>query len=199
MRSALSLLAPILTPTMPPAWARAASRRSTRSAPSLLKPSRLITAWSRSSRNRRGRGLPICGCGVTVPTSTKPKPSRSRASGTSAFLSKPAAIPTGLGKLSPKARTASLGSSAVSFTKGGIFSAAIASRCASSASSNRNSGRASDSNRPITVQAPETSVAHPRPAAAAFVEGRQRARARLARRGVPRLSFLEQDQIPIAR
>ena len=72
---------------------------------------RLMTASSRSSRNSRGRGLPVCGFGVTVPISTKPKPSRSSASGTSAFLSKPAAMPTGLGKFRPKARTASFGSS----------------------------------------------------------------------------------------
>ena len=51
MRSLESLLAPTLTPTMPPAPARAASRDSTAAAPWLLKPSRLITAWSGSSRN----------------------------------------------------------------------------------------------------------------------------------------------------
>ena len=73
MRSALSLLAPILMPTMP--RARAARRlRAAAAMPSLLKPMRLITAPSSASRNRRGRGLPACGRGVTVPHSTKPKP-----------------------------------------------------------------------------------------------------------------------------
>ena len=100
-------MAPILTPTMPPRLARAASRASTAERPSLLKPRRLITASSASSRNTRGRGLPSCGRKVTVPISTKPKPSRSSASGTCAFLSKPAAMPSGLGKFSPKARTPS--------------------------------------------------------------------------------------------
>ena len=51
--------------------------------------------------------LPACGRGVMVPTSTKPKPRRKSASGTSAFLSKPDGLPTGLGKFSAKARTAS--------------------------------------------------------------------------------------------
>ena len=105
----VSLLAPMLMPTMPArAGARARAAPRTASAPSLLKPSRLITASSASSRNRRGRGLPGCGSGVTVPTSTKPKPSRSSASGTSAFLSKPAAMPTGLGNVRPKACTREL-------------------------------------------------------------------------------------------
>ena len=51
----------------------------------------------------RGRGLPGCGSGVTVPTSTKPKPSPSNASMCAPFLSIPAARPTGLGKVRPKA------------------------------------------------------------------------------------------------
>ena len=52
--------------------------------------------------------MPACGLGVTVPISTKPKPSASMASGTSAFLSKPAASPSGLGNARPKAATARL-------------------------------------------------------------------------------------------
>ena len=48
---------------------------------------------------------PDCGSGVTVPTSAKPKPSPSSASGTSAFLSKPAAMPSGLGKSIPQTFT----------------------------------------------------------------------------------------------
>jgi len=79
---------------------------------------RLITASSRSSRNSRGRGLPACGFGVTVPISTKPNPSRSSASGASALLSKPAAMPIGLEKFRPNARTASLASSARGRTGG---------------------------------------------------------------------------------
>ena len=47
-------------------------------------------------------GSDLWGSGVTVPNSAKPKPSLSAASGTSAFLSNPAASPTGLGNRSPK-------------------------------------------------------------------------------------------------
>jgi hypothetical protein len=75
------------------------------STPSLLKPSRLITAWCSGSRNMRGLGLPSCGRGVTVPISTKPKPSANRASMWSPFLSMPAASPTGFGNSSPNALT----------------------------------------------------------------------------------------------
>ena len=102
----------------------------------------------------RGRGLPVCGCGVTVPTSTKPNPRPSSASGTSPCLSKPAAMPIGLGKFRPKARTARRGSSGVSLAWGGIFSARTASRWASSGSSSRRSGRAQASRRPITAPVP---------------------------------------------
>ena len=169
MRSGVSLLAPTLMPTIPhPAplagegregAARAASRRSTASAPCELKPSRLITPASASSRNSRGRGLPACGFGVMVPTSTKPKPTRSSASGTSAFLSKPAAIPTGFGKLSPNTRIASRLSSAAARGSGANFSILIASPCASSGSSACKNGRARRSNRPITVSAPAARAA----------------------------------------
>ena len=62
---------------------------------------RLITARSSARRNSRGRGLPACGRGVIEPTSAKPKPSPSSASGTSPSLSKPAAMPSGLGKARP--------------------------------------------------------------------------------------------------
>ena len=80
---------------------RSASRRATTSAPSLLKPIRFTTARSAGSRNSRGRGLPGCGSPVTVPTSTNAKPSAASASMPSAFLSKPAASPSGPGKSSP--------------------------------------------------------------------------------------------------
>ena len=45
--------------------------------------------------------LPLCASGVSVPTSTKPKPMARSWRGTRAFLSKPAAMPTGLGKSRP--------------------------------------------------------------------------------------------------
>ena len=61
-----------------------------------------MSARSAASRKRRGRGLPACGSGVTVPTSTKPKPRPSSASGTSPSLSKPAARPSGIGKVEPE-------------------------------------------------------------------------------------------------
>ena len=47
----------------------------------------------------RGFGLPGCGRGVTVPTSRKPKPSVARPARWAAFLSRPAASPTRIGKL----------------------------------------------------------------------------------------------------
>ena len=49
--------------------------------------------------------------GVTVPISAKPQPSRRTASGTRASLSKPAAIPTGLGSVKPANVTPSAASS----------------------------------------------------------------------------------------
>ena len=83
------------------ARAASASRRATTSAPSLLKPIRFTTARSAGSRNSRGRGLPGCGSPVTVPTSTNANPSAASASMPTAFLSKPAASPSGPGKSSP--------------------------------------------------------------------------------------------------
>ena len=78
-------------------------------APSLLKPKRLMTARSRDRRNRRGRGLPGCGRGVAAPTSTKPKPARPSAATAWAFLSRPAARPSGFGRSRPARRVASRG------------------------------------------------------------------------------------------
>ena len=131
------------------------SRAAMASAPSLLKPMRLITPSSRSSRNSRGRGLPACGFGVTVPTSTKPKPSRSNESGTSALLSKPAAMPIGLEKFKPKARIANFASSGRGRIGGSSRKPWIARRCASSGSSQRNSGSEKASKARITALAPE--------------------------------------------
>jgi hypothetical protein len=99
-RSALSLLAPRFRPTIAPAG-RSASRAAISWAPSLLKPKRLIAARSAASRNSRGRGLPGCGRGVAAPTSMKPKPLRDSGRRAVAFLSNPAASPTGFGRSSP--------------------------------------------------------------------------------------------------
>ena len=88
---------------MPRHDARAALARN-RSTPSLLKPSRLMSASASGSRKRRGFGLPGCGRGVTVPHSMKPKPSAARPSMCAAFLSRPAASPTRLGNCEPHRR-----------------------------------------------------------------------------------------------
>ena len=77
---------------------------------------------------------------MSVPTSTKPNPKASVASNASAFLSKPAARPTGLGKSSPKTFVARRGSSGAGSRLGKSRSAAIVRRCASSASA-RAAGR----------------------------------------------------------
>src|ERR1043166_462141 len=50
----------------------------------------------------RGLGLPGWDFAVTVPISTKPNPSAARAGIATPFLSKPAARPMGVGKVSPK-------------------------------------------------------------------------------------------------
>ena len=113
-----SLFAPIFAPTTPPRGRRRASRAATASRPSLLKPMRLITAPSAVRRKRRGRGFPACGRGVTLPHSTKPKPAASMASGTSAFLSKPAARPTQALKLRPQSSTARFAGAGPSRTRG---------------------------------------------------------------------------------
>ena len=47
----------------------------------------------------RGCGLPSCGKGVTVPASQKPKPMRNKGPMTRPFLSNPAAMPSGIGKI----------------------------------------------------------------------------------------------------
>ena len=78
------------------------SRSETTSAPSLLKPRRLIKADCSGKRKIRGFGFPGCGFAVTVPISTKPNPSAAHARSATPFLSKPAASPTGLGNEIPK-------------------------------------------------------------------------------------------------
>mmetsp|Transcript_91583 Transcript_91583/g.161471 ORF Transcript_91583/g.161471 Transcript_91583/m.161471 type:complete len:200 (+) Transcript_91583:578-1177(+) len=80
------------------------SRREAMAAePSLLRPRRLITALSPVNRKHRGFSLPSAGSAETDPTSLKPRPGIAprRYKGTSsAFLSKPAAMPKGLSKQS---------------------------------------------------------------------------------------------------
>ena len=75
---------------------------NTFSDPELLKPNLLISASSSSNRNTLGFSFPNCLRGVTVPTSTNPNPKLKMELYTSASLSKPAAIPTGLGIFFPK-------------------------------------------------------------------------------------------------
>src|SRR5699024_5724369 len=79
-------------------------------APWLLKPIRLRIALSRTSRNRRGVGLPGWGDAVTVPTSLNPKPIAPHESTAAAFLSKPAASPSGPGNRRPSTSCDRIGS-----------------------------------------------------------------------------------------
>ena len=58
-------------------------------------------ALSSFKRNNLFLGFPICPFGVTVPISIKPNPKLDSSLKRSAFLSKPAARPTGLGNLIP--------------------------------------------------------------------------------------------------
>ena len=99
-RSVLVLLAPRLRPTGMPA-PRAANRAQITSAPSLLNPKRLIAARSSLRRKSLGLALPGCGRGVAAPTSRNPKPAFDKGAIAVAFLSKPAASPTGLGNKMP--------------------------------------------------------------------------------------------------
>jgi len=71
------------------------------STPKLLKPKRFTIPCASFTLNKRGLGLPGCGRGVTVPISIKPKPNAAMPSITAPFLSKPAAKPTGFGKVIP--------------------------------------------------------------------------------------------------
>jgi hypothetical protein len=108
------------------------------SIPSLLKPKRLMAAWSSVRRKRRGLALPVCGRGVAPPTSRKPKPVRDSGAMASAFLSNPAARPTGLGSDIPASVVSSRGE--VTGPDSGsipVFSAAMASAWARSGSMRR--------------------------------------------------------------
>jgi hypothetical protein len=71
------------------------------STPILLKPILFIIASSLISLNNLFFGLPSWAFGVTVPISIKPKPKVENSLYKRAFLSKPAAKPTGFGKLIP--------------------------------------------------------------------------------------------------
>ncbi len=114
---------------------RSASRRATASAPSLLNPIRFTTARSVVSRNSRGGSFPGWGRPVTVPTSTWPNPSAPSASIPTAFLSKPAASPSTLGKVSPIVVTGEPGVRRRLSTGRAARTARKPSRCARSASS----------------------------------------------------------------
>ena len=127
-----------------PACLRECSRLATISAPSLLKPSRLMTASSSGSRKRRGLGLPGCARAVTVPISAKPKPSASHAGRATAFLSKPAASPSGAGKRTPNTERSKRGSSGGANwrSSGPLHSRqCMAKWCTSSGSKEKRSGR----------------------------------------------------------
>ena len=69
--------------------------------PSLLKPILLIIPPSSINLKRRFFGLPDCAFGVTVPISTNPNPKSANSLNSTAFLSKPAAKPTGFLNFKP--------------------------------------------------------------------------------------------------
>ena len=96
-----------------------------------------------SSLNSRGLGFPACGKGVIDPTSANPKPRPSSASGTSPSLSKPAAMPSGLGKAIPATWVPSGPCGEANLPTGPSLSASRASPCARSASIRNSSGRIS--------------------------------------------------------
>ena len=144
---------PILIPTgirgqRPEAWSPS-KREATASHPSLLNPKRLISACWWGYRKRRGLGLPGCGRAVTVPISANPNPSASQAGRARAFLSIPAARPTGLGKVMPATVRGRGGTAfpAVNLMRFGqcdpASSIASTASCASSGSSEKKIGRSS--------------------------------------------------------
>ena len=61
-----------------------------------------MIALSSFKRNKRFFGFPSCAFGVSVPISIKPKPKLDNSLYKTAFLSKPAAKPTGFLNFSPK-------------------------------------------------------------------------------------------------
>ncbi len=96
---------------------------------------------SSCKRNTRGLGFPSWGTGVTDPTSTKPKPNPNNPSTASAFLSKPAASPTGFANERPQTSSSrTSGSGRVSRGTSPCAAAQIASLWASSGSNSLNTG-----------------------------------------------------------
>lgn len=67
----------------------------------IVEAMRLITASCWGRRNMRGLGLPACGSGVTAAYFHKAKPQGQQGINMRAFLSIPAARPTGLGRSGP--------------------------------------------------------------------------------------------------
>ena len=124
----------MLMPTTP-CPLRPFSLSATATAPSLLNPSRLMTARSSFSLNTRGRGFPGCGLGVTPPISMNPNPAPSSGPIASPFLSKPAASPSGFGRSIPDRLTESPGEACTDAVGARpAFSARRDSRCAVSGS-----------------------------------------------------------------
>ena len=137
-------------PRIPPLRRKPARRtfETNASRPSLLKPSRLISARASGRRNMRGFGLPGCASGVTVPTSMKPKPSAASPSMQRPFLSSPAARPTRFGKVRPASVTGSAMRRCAQAHCSGVFckraSEPSVSSCACSGSRPKRNGRASE-------------------------------------------------------
>ena len=131
--------------------ARAASRASAAGAPSLLKPSRLITPSSASSRNRRGRGLPACGTrgdGADLDEAEAEPQQRVRHLG---VLVEAGGQPDRIGEIEPESAHRQLAAGPAAGRGSGIKRRALIARaCASSGSRARISGRDRRSNRPIT-------------------------------------------------
>ena len=147
-------------PTIP--WYdRFANRSAAISIPKLLKPNLLITAWSFGSRNNLGFGFPGCGLGVIAPTSMNPKPHLSRASTASAFLSNPAANPTGLSSFKPQIEVFKFSKTNVSrFAGNPKFNALIAKLWANSGSENRNNFKPAFSKK-LIIRYPGIYAFHP--------------------------------------
>ena len=127
-------------PTMPPKCARPASRRAPPIAPSLLKPMRLTAAICRAQAEQPR--LRIAGLRLRrhrVPTSDKAETQPQQRSGTSALLSNPRSHADRLGKFETEGPDCQISSSGRGRIGGSSRRPWIASRCASSGSSQRNS------------------------------------------------------------
>ena len=101
MRSAASLFAPTLMPSIPCALRRPRARQRG-GEPAVVEPHPVDhRAVLGQPEQPRACGLPACGSGVSVPISTLPKPSPKNPAIARPSLSAPAASPSGLGKVSP--------------------------------------------------------------------------------------------------